>query len=399
MGRKVLIMFNFNYHTPTKVVFGKDTEQQIGLLVKETGCSKVLIHYGGGSAERSGLLGRIRASLDAKGISYVELGGVVPNPRLSLVYKGIELCRREKVDFLLAVGGGSVIDSCKAIGYGMTNEGDVWDFYEHTRQADSCMPIGVVLTIAAAGSEMSNSSVITKDEGMVKRGYNHDICRPVFAVMNPELTMTLPAYQTACGCTDILMHTMERYFTNGGNMELTDAVAEALMRTVMRNALILKEKPCDYDARAEILWAGSLSHNGLTGCGNDGGDFATHGLEHEIGGMFDVAHGAGLAAVWGSWARYVVKDCTPRFYKFARNVMEITGEGSEEEIALKGIEAMEDFYRSIDMPVNMRELGIEPTKEQLSTMAHMCSLAAGGCKGSAKKLYEEDMLEIYRMAL
>lgn len=392
-------MFNFNYYTPTKVVFGRNSEQQVGSLVKSTNCSKVLLHYGSGSVIRSGLLARIKESLDGEGISYVELGGVVPNPRLSLVYKGIDLCRKENVDFILAVGGGSVIDSSKAIGYGMTNEGDVWDFYEHVRQADSCMPVGVVLTIAAAGSEMSNSSVITKDEGMVKRGYNNDVCRPVFAVMNPELTMTLPAYQTACGCTDILMHTMERYFTNGGNMELTDAIAEGLMRTVMKNALILKSDPQNYDARAEVMWAGSLSHNGLTGCGNDGGDFASHGLEHEIGGMFDVAHGAGLAAVWGSWARYVLKDCTPRFYRFARNVMGIADTGSEEETALRGIEAMEDFYRSIDMPTNMRELGIEPDEEQMKTMAHMCSLAAGGCKGSAKKLYEEDMLKIYHMAV
>ncbi len=392
-------MFNFNYYTPTKVIFGKDSEKQVGSLVKDTHCSKVLLHYGGGSVVCSGLLARIKESLDSEGIAYVELGGVVPNPRLSLVYKGIELCRKENVDFILAVGGGSVIDSSKAIGYGMTNEGDVWDFYEHIRQADSCMPVGVVLTIAAAGSEMSNSSVITKDDGMVKRGYNNDICRPVFAIMNPELTMTLPAYQTACGCTDILMHTMERYFTNGGNMELTDAIAEGLMRTVMKNALILKNDPQNYDARAEVMWASSLSHNGLTGCGNDGGDFASHGLEHEIGGMFDVAHGAGLAAVWGSWARYVLKDCTPRFYRFARNVMGVTAAGSEEEIALKGIEAMEDFYRSIDMPTNMRELGVRPTEEQMKTMAHMCSLAAGGCKGSARKLYEEDMLKIYHMAV
>lgn len=392
-------MFDFSYHTPTKIIFGRDAQRQAGKLVKDMHCGKVLIHYGGGSAERSGLLSQIRESLDSEGISYVELGGVVPNPRLSLVYEGIELCRKEKVDFILAVGGGSVIDSSKAIGYGMTNEGDVWDFYEHVRQADACVPIGVVLTIAAAGSEMSNSSVITKDDGMVKRGYNNNISRPVFALMNPELTMTLPFYQTACGCTDILMHTMERYFTNGGNMELTDAIAEGLMRTVIHNALLLKEDPHNYDARAEIMWAGSLSHNGLTGCGNDGGDFASHGLEHEIGGMFDVAHGAGLAAVWGSWARYVLADCTPRFYRFARNVMGITDEGGEKEIALKGIEAMEDFYRSIDMPTNMRELGVAPTEEQLRTMAHMCSLAAGGCKGSAKKLYEEDMLNIYRMAL
>lgn len=391
-------MFDFHYHTPTDIIFGKHAETKTGAMIQKTGCKKVLIHYGGGSALRSGLLSRIQASLDEKGISYTTLGGVVPNPRLSLVYKGIELCRKEQIDFILAVGGGSVIDSAKAIGYGTTNEGDVWDFYDHTRQASACLPVGVVLTIAAAGSEMSNSSVITKDEGMIKRGYNNDICRPVFAVMNPELTMTLPAYQTACGCTDILMHTMERYFTNGGNMELTDAIAEGLMRTVIKYALILRDDPDNYDARAEIMWASSLSHNGLTGCGNDGGDFATHGLEHELGGMFDVAHGAGLAALWGSWARYVRKDCTPRFCRFARNVMNIPDTGSKEDIALKGIEAMEDFYRSIHMPTSLKELGIAPTDSQLKTMAHMCSVAAGGTKGSARKLKEEDMLAIYRMA-
>jgi len=396
--KEVTNMFPFSYYTPTKILFGRHTENQIGDLVQKTCCKKVLIHYGSGSVLRSGLLDRIQSSLHEKEISYVTLGGVVPNPRLSLVYKGIELCKKEQVDFILAVGGGSVIDSAKAIGYGIANEGDVWDFYDHTRQAAACLPIGVVLTIAAAGSEMSNSSVITKEEGMIKRGYNNDICRPVFAVMNTELTITLPAYQTACGCTDILMHTMERYFTNGGNMELTDAIAEGLMRTVMKNALILRDDPQNYDARAEVMWAGSLSHNGLTGCGNDGGDFATHGLEHELGGMFDVAHGAGLAAVWGSWARYVKNDCLHRFYRFAVQVMGIEDTGSENETAFRGIEAMEDFYRSIHMPTNLKELGIEPTDEQLKTMAHMCSIAAGGSKGSAKKLVEKDMLEIYRMA-
>ncbi|MFC2282027.1 MAG: iron-containing alcohol dehydrogenase, partial [Treponema socranskii subsp. buccale] len=226
-------MFNFTYFTPTKVVFGKETEKQIGALVAEQKCKKVLIHYGSGSVQKSGLLDRIKKSLDEMHISYIELGGVVPNPRLSLVYQGIDLVKKENVDFILAVGGGSVIDSAKAIGYGVANEGDVWDFYEHTRVPEACMPIGVVVTIAAAGSEMSNSTVITKEEGQVKRGCNTDFCRPKFAIMNPELTMTLPDYQTACGCTDILMHTMERYFTNGGNMEITDGIAEALMRTVM----------------------------------------------------------------------------------------------------------------------------------------------------------------------
>lgn len=392
-------MYNFEYFTPTKVLFGRGTETKVGQLVAEQNCKKVLIHYGKGSVIRSGLLDRVKKSLDEYHVNYIELGGAVPNPRLSLVYEGIELCKKEGVDFILAVGGGSAIDSGKAIGYGVVNEGDVWDFYCKKRQAKGCLPVGVVLTLSATGSEMSNSSVITREEDWNKRGYNCDYGRPKFAIMNPELTMTLPDYQTACGCTDIMMHTMERYFTNGGNMEITDSIAEALLRTVLTNAKILVKEPDNYDARAEVMWAGSLAHNGLTGCGNDGGDFSSHALEHEIGGMFDVAHGAGLAAVWGSWARYVLKDCMPRFSKFARNVMGVAQQGSEEEIALKGIEAMEDFYRSIDMPTNMRELGIAPTEEQMKTMAHMCSLAAGGCKGSARKLYEEDMLEIYRMAL
>ncbi|MDO5549353.1 MAG: iron-containing alcohol dehydrogenase [Eubacteriales bacterium] len=391
-------MFNFDYFTPTKVVFGRETELRVGELVKQQNKSKALIHYGGGSVVRSGLLDRVKKSLDAQRIEYVELGGVVPNPRLSLVYEGIELAKRECVDFILAVGGGSAIDSAKAIGYGVANEGDVWDFYEHTRTASACLPIGVVLTIAATGSEMSNGSVITKDKGMVKRAYDDDLARPVFAIMNPELTMTLPDYQTACGCTDILMHTMERYFTSGGNMEVTDSIAEALMRTVIKNARILRNDPQDYDARAEIMWAGSLSHNGLTGCGNDGGDFATHMLEHEIGGMFDVAHGAGLAAVWGSWARYVLGDCLPRFHRFAVNVMGIAEEGSAEEIARKGIARMEDFYRSIGMPTTLKELGISPTQEQMAEMARGCAAACGGSQGSAKVLYEEDMLRIYHMA-
>ncbi|MCI9532730.1 MAG: iron-containing alcohol dehydrogenase [Lachnospiraceae bacterium] len=391
-------MFNFNYYAPTKVIFGKGTEAEAGKLVKAFRGTKALIHYGSGSVVRSGLLERVKASLDAEGIPYAELGGVVPNPRLSLVYEGIGLAKKEGVDFILAIGGGSVIDSAKAIGYGVANEGDVWDYYGRERQAEACLPVGVVLTIAAAGSEMSNSSVITKEEGGLKRGYRNDICRPKFAILDPELTLTLPDYQTACGCTDILMHTMERYFTNGGNMELTDQLAEGLMRTMMEKARVLKENPQDYAARAEVMWAGSLSHNGLTGCGNGGDDFATHGLEHEMGGLYDVAHGAGLAAIWGSWARYVYQDCLPRFYRFAVNVMGVPAGKDEAAVALEGIEAMEEFYRSIQMPTSFAELGITPTEEELADMAHKCSVAAGGKKGSAKVLYEADMLAIYRMA-
>ena len=389
-------MFDFTYYTPTKVVFGKNTENKVAGLIREFNGTKVLIHYGGGSVVRSGLLKKVTDKLDSSGISYVTLGGVVPNPRLGLVYEGIELCRKEGVDFILAVGGGSAIDSAKAIGYGVVNEGDVWDLYDRKRKAKGCLPLGVILTIAATGSEMSDSSVITKEEGLIKRGYSSAYCRPKFAVMNPELTMTLPDYQTACGCTDIMMHTMERYFTNGGNMEITDALAEGLLRTVKKNALILRRDPKNYDARAEVMWAGSLAHNGLTGCGSDGGDWMTHQLEHELGGLYDVAHGAGLAAIWGSWARYVYKNCLPRFKKFALNVMDVPDTGTDEEIALHGIEAVEDFYRSIGMPTNLRELGVDPTEEELDLMAKKCAVGVGGERGSAKVLNEEAMLAIYR---
>ena len=391
-------MFDFKYFTPTKVVFGKNTEEKVAELIKEFGGKKVLIHYGGGSVIRSGLMKRVTDKLDEAGIKYVMLGGAVPNPHLSLVYQGIELCKKESVDFLLAVGGGSAIDSAKAIGYGLKNDGDVWDFYDYKRKAEASMPLGVILTLAATGSEMSDSSVITKEEGLVKRGYSSDFGRPKFAILNPELTMTLPDYQTACGCTDIMMHTMERYFTNGGNMELTDSMAEALLRTVKENAKILVKDPKNYDARAEVMWAGSLSHNGLTGCGNDGGDWMTHKLEHELGGLYDVAHGAGLAAIWGSWARYVYKDCLPRFKRYAINVMGVPATGTDEEISLKGIEAMEDFYREINMPTNLKELGVNATDEDLALMAHKCAVGVNGAKGSAKLLHEEDMLAIYKMS-
>ncbi|MCR4735771.1 MAG: iron-containing alcohol dehydrogenase [Treponema sp.] len=391
-------MFDFKYFTPTKVLFGKNTEEKVAELIKEFGGKKVLIHYGGGSVIRSGLMQKVTDLLDKAEISYIKLGGAVPNPHLSLVYEGIELCKKEKVDFLLAIGGGSVIDSAKAMAYGLLNEGDVWDFYDYKRIAKGAMPLGVILTLAATGSEMSDSSVITKEEGLIKRGYSSDFGRPKFAILNPELTMTLPDYQTACGCTDIMMHTMERYFTNGGNMELTDSMAEALLRTVKENALILTKEPKNYDARAQVMWAGSLSHNGLTGCGNDGGDWMTHKLEHELGGLYDVAHGAGLAAIWGSWARYVYKNCLPRFKRYAINVMGIPNSGSDEEIAIKGIEAMEDFYREIKMPTNLRELGVKASDEDLALMAHKCAVGVNGGKGSARFLKEEDMLEIYKMS-
>ena len=391
-------MGNFQYYTPTKIVFGRGAEEQTGQLAAEQGCKKVLVHYGSGSVVRSGLLERICRSLDAAGISYVSLGGVVPNPRLSLVYEGIRLARKEQVDFILAVGGGSVIDSAKAIGYGVANEGDVWDFYEKRRTAKACLPIGVVLTIAAAGSEMSDSSVITKEEGWLKRGYSSNYARARFAVMNPELTMTLPKYQTASGCVDIMMHTMERYFNHSENMEMTDGISEHLIRTVMKNAKILMNEPDNYQARAEVMWAGSLSHNGLTGCGTGGGDWASHQLEHELGGMFDVAHGAGLAAVWGSWARYVMDAAPERFAKFAVNVMGVEPEAEKLKTAQKGIEAMEDFYHALDMPVCIGDMGIELTEEQMRELAEKCSHFGKRTIGCIKKLDQEDMYQIYKEA-
>ena len=391
-------MENFQYYTPTKVVFGKGTEDLTGELVKAQGCRKVLVHYGSGSVVRSGLLDRIFRSLDAAGIDYISLGGVVPNPRLSLVYEGIDLCKKEKVDFILAVGGGSVIDSAKAIGYGMTNDGDVWDFYDRKRQAQACLPIGTVLTISAAGSEMSNSSVITKEDGWLKRGYSSDYSRPKFAVMDPVLTMTLPKYQTASGCVDIMMHTMERYFNQSANMELTDGISEHLIRTVMKNALILVQEPDNYKARAEVMWAGSLSHNGLTGCGTDGGDWACHQLEHELGGMFDVAHGAGLAAVWGSWARYVADARPERFAQFAVNVMGVEPGQDDMATALRGIEKMEDFYRAVGIPVCIKEMGIDLTEEQTRALAEKCSFFGTRTIGCVKKLDQEDMYRIYKAA-
>ena len=391
---------NFNYYSPTEIVFGRGAQTQVAAHVQKYGGTRVLVVYGSQRVVRSGLLDSIIQPMEQAGIRCFTLGGVVPNPHLSKVYEGIEIGKREGIDFLLAVGGGSAIDTAKAIGYGLAEpDKDVWELYESKRTARGCLPVASVLTIAAAGSESSNSSVITNEKTGEKRSYNDNLARPKFAAMNPELTMTLPDYQTESGCTDIMMHTMERYFTSQGNMELTDAIAEALLRTVMAQAKILHTHPDDYDARAEVMWAGSLAHNDLTGCGNGGGDFATHALEHELGGMFDVTHGAGLAALWPSWARYVCGNIPGRFARYAVNVMGVTPGTTEAETAEKGIQAMEAFYREIGMPTSMRELGIDPTDEQLHAMAHSCASACGGSKGSARLLHEEDMYNIYKMAL
>ena len=391
---------NFTFYSPTEIVFGRGAHTETAAYVQKYHGTKVLVVYGSERVVKSGLTESIVAPMRAAGIACHLLGGVVPNPHIDKVYEGIEIGKREGVDFLLAVGGGSVIDTAKAIAYGLAEpEYDVWELFARKRKARACLPVASVLTIAAAGSESSNSCVITNEKTALKRSYNDNISRPRFAVMNPELTLTLPDYQTESGCADIMMHTMERYFTSKGNMELTDAIAEALLRTVIKNAQILHKDPGNYDARAEIMWAGSLAHNDLTGCGNGGGDFVTHELEHEMGGMFDVTHGAGLAAVWPSWARYVCVSILPRFVRYAVNVMGVEPGATDAETAEKGIRAMEDFYRSIGMPTNMRELGIAPTDAQLRAMAASCAQACGGSKGSARVLFEEDMYNIYKMAL
>ncbi len=391
-------MINFEYYTPTRMVFGKGTEKEVGKLAKSVGATSVLIHYGSERLVRTGLIKTITDCLEEEGIKYVLLGGVVPNPHLAKVREGIELGKANNVDLLLAVGGGSVIDSCKAIAYGLAEpDKDVWELYRHERTAKACLPVATVLTISAAGSEMSNSSVITNAETGEKRAYDDNLARPVFSILNPEFTLTLPDYQTMSGCTDMMMHTMERYFSTAGNMEITDGIAEALMRTVVEQAKILHKDPQNYEARAEVMWAGSLAHNGLTGCGTNS-DWASHLLEHEMGGMFDVTHGAGLAAIWPSWARYVYKNDLNRFVKFALNVMQVEKQATDEETAEAGIRAMEDFYHEIGMPVNFRELGIAPTDEQIEIMAESCERAGGGSVGCARVLHKEDMVNIYKMA-
>ena len=392
-------MKDFNFYAPTEIVFGRQAEEQVAMLVKRYGGSKVLVHFGGQSAKRSGLLDKMTTLLMQEGIEYVTLGGVVPNPRLSLVKEGVQLCREQNVDFILAIGGGSVIDSAKAIGYGVGYKGDAWDFWMGKAAPTSCLPIGAVLTIPAAGSEMSNSCVITNDGNNDKRGINSNLCRCKFCIMNPERTFTLPAYQTAAGATDIMMHTMERYFTQHQDMTLTDALAEALLRTVKDSALEVMRNPEDYRHRAQIMWAGSLSHNDLMECGSTK-DFATHKLEHELSAMFDVTHGAGLAAIWGSWARYVLPGNEARFARFAVNVMGVDNDFTDvKRTAEKGIEAVESFFEQLGMPISIHQLlGRDITDDEIAEMARRASHDDQITLGNIKVLKRGDMVAIYNMA-
>ncbi len=387
------------YYTPTHVLFGKGAEEEVGRELKKEGATKVLVHYGSERIRKTGLLDKVISLIKAEEIEVFTLGGVVPNPRVSLVRKGVEMVKEHGIDFILAIGGGSVIDSSKAIAYGGVYDGDVWDFYSQKAVPKASMKTGCILTMAAAGSEMSDSSVITNDEGGLKRGCNTDYCRLRFALCNPEFTYSLPAYQTGAAIVDIMMHTMERYFGKVDDMTLIDNIAEALMRTVKDSVFHVLKNPEDYRNRACIMWASSLGHNDLTG-DRSYADFATHQIEHELSAMFDVAHGAGLAAVWPSWARYVMDENVSRFARFAVNVMGVPNDFTDTKAtAMAGVEAVEKFYRAIGMPTNIHELiGREITDDEIKELARKCSHDDGRTIGGFKKLDRHDMEQIYKMA-
>jgi hypothetical protein len=388
-------MLNFNFYSPTYFIFGKGRENETARYVKRFGGKKVLIHFGSGSVVKSGLLDRVRKSLDDAGIPSIELGGVVPNPRSGLVYEGVRICKEHNIDFVLAVGGGSVIDSAKAIALGAVYEGDFWDFFNGKR-IDKALPVGTVLTLTAAGSEGSTGSVITHENGMLKRAANSDLIRPVFSVLNPELTCTLPPYQTACGATDMLAHVMERYFTNTRDVEITDRLSEAVMLTIITETPKAMANPNDYEARANLMWAGMVAHNDLLGVGREQ-DWATHQMEHELSALYDVAHGAGLAVMFPAWMKYVMHHDPMRFAQFAVRVwgceMDFSNPG---RTALEGIQRYEQFLRSIGMPVRFSELGAKA--DDIPYMVKTIGLGSR-TMGSFVKLTEEDITKIYHLAV
>jgi alcohol dehydrogenase YqhD (iron-dependent ADH family) len=386
-------MENFTFLSPTKIIFGRGAEVETG---RETAAlaRRVLLHYGGGSARRSGLLDRVCDSLRGAGVEFVELGGVRPNPRLSLVREGIRLCCEKELTMVLAVGGGSVIDSAKAIAIGVPWTGDVWDFYLKKARPQEALPVGVVLTIPAAGSEASNGSVITNEQGLFKKDAGGECLRPRFAIMNPELTFTLPPFQTACGAADIMAHVMERYFTRVTGVDFTDRMCEALLRTIIDNVPAALARPDDYDARAQIMWASTIAHNDLLGTGRIG-DWATHCIEHEVSGIYDVAHGAGLAVLFPAWMRHVYRLDIARFARFAVEVWGVEPSFQQpERTALEGIGRTREFFHSIGLPVTLSELGVPDAR--FGEMAGKAT--AAGPVGNFTRLGAAEVEAIYRLA-
>ncbi len=389
-------MLNFEFYLPTKFLFGRGMENRAGQELKAIGGTRALIHYGGGSVIRSGLMDRVTKSLDEAGVSYVLLGGAVPNPRDTKVYEGIELARKEKCDCVLAVGGGSAIDSAKAIAHGTVYEGDFWDLWSQKVPVTKTLPLGCILTLSATGSESSNSSVITQEATKLKRGLNTELNRPLFAIMNPELTFTLPPYQIACGATDIMAHIMERYFTNEKEVAVTDSLCEALLKTVIQYAPIAYKNPCDYDAQAQLMWTGTLAHNNTCGVGREG-DWASHLIEHELSALYDVAHGAGLAVVFPAWMRYNLDHDVNRFAQFAVNVYGVEMNFSNpRETALRGIERHEAFLKSIGMPITLQELGAKT--EDIPYLAKNVKRGPDGKTGQFVKLDAGQIEEILKIA-
>lgn len=387
-------MLNFEFHNATKIIFGKDTQHLVGREVKAH-TNKILLHYGSGSIKKTGLYDQIIDRLKAEGIEIIELSGVKPNPRLSLVREGIEICRKHQIDFILAVGGGSPIDSAKAIAAGVPYPGDVWDLFIGKGSIQQALKVGVILTIPAAGSEASTASVITNEEGWYKRAIGHNLLRPVFSILNPELTFTLPDYQTAAGITDMMAHIMERYFTTVTHVDLTDRLCEATLRSIIQNARKVFKDPNNYDARAEIMWAGTIAHNDLLGTGRQD-DWATHGIEHELSGIYDLTHGAGLAIIFPAWIKYVYHVQPERFAQFAARVWDVECDFyNQEAMIMEGISKLKSFFSEIGMPVSLSEVDIDASR--FDEMANKA--VEKGPMGSFKKLNKDDVLKILELAL
>ncbi|MBQ6820377.1 MAG: iron-containing alcohol dehydrogenase [Clostridium sp.] len=388
-------MLNFNYKNGTQIIFGKNTEEKIGKEIKKY-TNKILLHYGGGSIKKIGLYDKVIASLKEENIEIHELSGVKPNPRVSLVREGINICRKHNIDFILAIGGGSVIDSSKAIAAGVNYSGDVWDLFIDTPINHTCLKVATILTIPAAGSETSSGTVITNEDGLYKRSTGHPSLRPIFSILNPELTFSLPKYQTSCGISDMIAHILERYFTNVKNVDLTDRLCEATLKTIIENALILNTNPNDYNARAEIMLCGTIAHNDSLSMGRLG-DWASHDIEHELSGIYDIAHGAGLSIIFPAWMKYVYKHDINRFVQFSNRVFNIDiNLNNLEETALKGIYALENFFSEIELPTRLSHVNIDDSRieEMSKKLISHCDHV-----GNFVKITDKEALEIFKLAL